>query len=81
MTKYTNKIQQLTVPPMALLIALTSEGGPTNKLLPVSTIPIHPPSQPIFSSSPKANLKWYEKILICFFMEYYTERERDFWFK
>ena len=48
----------LTVPPIALLIFLVSAGGPTNKLLPVSTIPTHPLLQPIFKSSPKANLRW-----------------------
>ena len=47
----------LTVPPIALLMALVSTGGPTRRLLPVSTIPTQPPVQPMVLSSPKESLK------------------------
>ena len=46
-----------TVPPIALLMALVSTGGPTRRLLPVSTIPTQPPLQPMVLSSPKESLK------------------------
>ena len=46
---------------MALFMALVSSGGPTNKLLPVSTIPTQPPLHPSAALSPKASLKGFFK--------------------
>ena len=53
----------LTVPPMALFMALVSSGGPTNKLLPVSTIPTQPPLHPSAALSPRASLKGFLKVM------------------
>ena len=58
------KQHQLTVQPMALLMAQTSEGGPIRWLVPVSMIAIHPPLHAMPPITPKAILKYNDGIKI-----------------